>query len=87
MRQPLRGPAWHGQEPWLRLLGQSQLCALAAKDNPALSVSFGVACLIIGLVYARCPITADYYDIFRLTSFALCCCPLVLAMIQGDNQG
>jgi peptidoglycan/LPS O-acetylase OafA/YrhL len=51
---------------------------------PRVPVSFGVACVVIGLVYARCPIAAVHFDIFRLTSFALRCCPLMLANVQDD---
>jgi hypothetical protein len=68
--------------PWI----MGHLIANWREDLPRIPVSFGLACLVIGLVYARCPITAEYYDVFRLTSFALCCCPLMLAMIQRDNQ-
>jgi peptidoglycan/LPS O-acetylase OafA/YrhL len=68
--------------PWI----MGHLIANWRECLPRIPVSFGIACLIIGLVYARCPITADYYDIFRLTTFALCCCPLMLAMIQKDNR-
>jgi peptidoglycan/LPS O-acetylase OafA/YrhL len=68
--------------PWI----MGHLTANWREYLPRIPVSFGVACLVIGLVYARCPITANYYDIFRLASFALCCCPLMLAMIQRDNR-
>jgi peptidoglycan/LPS O-acetylase OafA/YrhL len=68
--------------PWI--LGH--LIAKWREYMPRMPLSFGVACLVIGLVYARCPLTDGFFDIFRLTSFALCCCPLMLALIQKDNQ-
>jgi peptidoglycan/LPS O-acetylase OafA/YrhL len=67
--------------PWL----MGHVIVQREAKLPRIPLSFGVACLVIGLVYARCSITGDYYDIFRLTSFALCCCPLLAAIIQKDN--
>lgn len=64
--------------PWI----MGHLIAKLRKRLPIVPVSFGVACFVIGLMFARCPITTNYYDIFRLTSFSLCCCPLMLALIQ-----
>jgi len=68
--------------PWIT----GHLIAEWAEYLPRCPVSFGVACLVIGLVYARCPLTTEFYDIFRLTGFALCCCPLMLAIIQRDER-
>lgn len=65
--------------PWI----MGHLIARWRKQLPVIPVSLGVTLLIIGLVYARCPLTRDYFDIFRLATFSLCCCPLMLGMIQA----
>jgi peptidoglycan/LPS O-acetylase OafA/YrhL len=68
--------------PWV--IGH--LIASWRENLPRIPLSFGVACFVIGLAYARCAITAESYDLFRLIIFALCCCPLLLSIIQRDSQ-
>jgi peptidoglycan/LPS O-acetylase OafA/YrhL len=54
---------------------------------PKVPVSFGVSCLAIGAIYARCPLTRDYFDLFRLLAFSICASPLILAIIQNAEVG
>lgn len=57
------------------------------KDSlPVTSPGLGLSYLAFGLVLSRCPLSADYYDIFRLTMFALACCPLLLSLTQKPGQ-
>ena len=64
--------------PWV----MGHLLATWRVRLPVLPVTFGVACFVIGLAFTRCPLTNEYYDIFRLSVFSLCCCPLMLSLIQ-----
>jgi peptidoglycan/LPS O-acetylase OafA/YrhL len=66
--------------PWLF----GSLVAKHRNSLPRVSISFGIAVLLIGLGFARCPLSDNYYDTFRLTAFAACCCPLVLSLVQDE---
>ncbi|GAC1574050.1 MAG: acyltransferase [Novosphingobium sp.] len=57
-----------------------------ADRLPKVTPGFGLCSLAIGLIYARCPMTSDFYDSFRLLSFALFSAPLFLAIVQPPAE-
>jgi peptidoglycan/LPS O-acetylase OafA/YrhL len=61
---------------------------IAAKRNelPRISVPLGFCFFVIGLAFARVPLTSTYFDVFRLTAFGACCCPLILSLIQTHSE-
>lgn len=68
--------------PWL----MGHWIAAWRSHLPRVSVPLGLAFLVIGLCYARAQLTSEYYDVFRLTAFGACSCPLILSLIQNRQQ-
>lgn len=69
--------------PWL-------FGSLVAGDHgflPRFSVASGVCFLMIGLMFARSPLSGNFYDPFRLCAFGLLSTPLLSALsTNGDEE-
>jgi peptidoglycan/LPS O-acetylase OafA/YrhL len=68
--------------PWL----MGHWIAKRRHRLPLIPVPLGFAFFAIGLCYARIQLTSNFFDVFRLTAFAACCCPLILSLIQKDEE-
>ncbi len=67
--------------PWL----MGHFVVKLRHNGPKIPVSLGVLCLFMGLIFFRCPLNHEGYDIFSMSAFSLACCPLMLAIIQNNK--